>query len=133
MILACCYYSSLLIFCELPIGLHSSGGLYLLILALWLADIIDFPSHFFFLPGCDPFVFLLYAQGSNFGISVRAADVVIMFDTDVHPQYNSLCQLDGHHVGRDNPTKIYRLLTTNSLEQILFNRLAWHLFQFFPL
>lgn len=68
----------------------------------------------------DGFVFLLTTRAGGVGITLTAADTVILFDSDWNPQLDLQAQARCHRIGQTKPVKIYRLVCKNSYEQQMF-------------
>ncbi|GAM18730.1 hypothetical protein SAMD00019534_019050 [Acytostelium subglobosum LB1] len=73
-------------------------------------------------PDSDRFVFLLCTRAGGIGINLTAADTVIIFDSDWNPQNDLQAQARCHRIGQDKMVKVYRLVTRNTYERIMFDR-----------
>ncbi|EFA77978.1 myb domain-containing protein [Heterostelium album PN500] len=73
-------------------------------------------------PDSDRFVFLLCTRAGGMGINLTAADTVIIFDSDWNPQNDLQAQARCHRIGQDKMVKVYRLVTRNTYERIMFDR-----------
>eukprot|EP01133_Synstelium_polycarpum_P015297 gene15297-18116_t len=73
-------------------------------------------------PDSDRFVFLLCTRAGGIGINLTAADTVIIFDSDWNPQNDLQAQARCHRIGQQKPVKIYRLVTRNTYERLMFDR-----------
>jgi ATP-dependent DNA helicase len=67
----------------------------------------------------DPevFCFLLSTRAGGLGINLTAADTVIIYDSDWNPQIDLQAQDRCHRIGQTKPVRVFRLLTTNSVER----------------
>ena len=72
--------------------------------------------------GSDRFVFLLCTRAGGLGINLTAADTVIIFDSDWNPQNDLQAQARCHRIGQTQMVKIYRLITKNTYEKLMFDR-----------
>jgi hypothetical protein len=70
----------------------------------------------------DSFVFLLSTRAGGVGINLTAADVCIIFDSDWNPQNDIQAQARCHRIGQTKDVRIYRLITSRSFEQEMFDR-----------
>eukprot|EP00736_Rhodelphis_marinus_P006316 Rmarinus@m.22515 len=73
-------------------------------------------------PDSDRFVFLLCTKAGGLGINLTAADTCVIFDSDWNPQNDIQAQARCHRIGQRKEVKIYRLVTSNSYEQEMFER-----------
>ncbi|KAL9655040.1 hypothetical protein ABK040_008823 [Willaertia magna] len=65
----------------------------------------------------DVFCFLLSTRAGGLGINLTAADTVIIYDSDWNPQIDLQAQDRCHRIGQTRSVRIFRLLTTNSIEK----------------
>ena len=72
--------------------------------------------------GSDRFVFLLCTRAGGLGINLTAADTVIIYDSDWNPQNDVQAQARVHRIGQTKAVKIYRLVTRNTYERVMFER-----------
>lgn len=70
----------------------------------------------------DSFVFLLSTRAGGVGINLTAADICIIFDSDWNPQNDIQAQARCHRIGQTKDVRIYRLITSRSFEQEMFDR-----------
>lgn len=70
----------------------------------------------------DIFVFLLSTRAGGVGINLTAADICIIFDSDWNPQNDIQAQARCHRIGQTKDVRIYRLITSRSFEQEMFER-----------
>ncbi|KAI6649757.1 Chromodomain-helicase-DNA-binding protein 1-like [Oopsacas minuta] len=72
----------------------------------------------------DTFVFLLSTKAGGVGLNLTAADTVIFYDSDFNPQNDIQAAARAHRIGQEKPVKILRLITKNSVEEIIIQRAA---------
>ena len=70
----------------------------------------------------DSFLFLLSTRAGGVGINLTAADICIIFDSDWNPQNDIQAQARCHRIGQTKDVRIYRLVTSRSFEQEMFDR-----------
>jgi hypothetical protein len=70
----------------------------------------------------DSFLFLLSTRAGGVGINLTAADVCIIFDSDWNPQNDVQAQARCHRIGQTKDVRIYRLITSRTFEQEMFDR-----------
>lgn len=70
----------------------------------------------------DSFIFLLSTRAGGVGINLTAADICIIFDSDWNPQNDVQAQARCHRIGQTKDVRIYRLVTSRSFEQEMFDR-----------
>jgi len=70
----------------------------------------------------DSFLFLLSTRAGGVGINLTAADICIIFDSDWNPQNDVQAQARCHRIGQTKDVRIYRLITSRSFEQEMFDR-----------
>ncbi|KAL7543718.1 hypothetical protein ACHAXR_013003, partial [Thalassiosira sp. AJA248-18] len=70
----------------------------------------------------DSFVFLLSTRAGGVGINLTAADICIIFDSDWNPQNDVQAQARCHRIGQTKDVMIYRLVTSRTFEQEMFDR-----------
>lgn len=56
------------------------------------------------------------------GINLTAADICIIFDSDWNPQNDVQAQARCHRIGQSKEVKVFRLITSRSFEQEMFER-----------
>ena len=69
---------------------------------------------------CGRFVFLLGTRAGGVGINLTAADTVVIFDSDWNPQNDLQAQARCHRIGQQKEVQIYRLVTSGTYEQKMF-------------
>lgn len=70
----------------------------------------------------DSFIFLLSTRAGGVGINLTAADICIIFDSDWNPQNDVQAQARCHRIGQTKDVMIYRLVTSRTFEQEMFDR-----------
>eukprot|EP00004_Rigifila_ramosa_P023964 TRINITY_DN6827_c0_g1_i1.p1 TRINITY_DN6827_c0_g1~~TRINITY_DN6827_c0_g1_i1.p1 ORF type:complete len:1231 (-),score=308.94 TRINITY_DN6827_c0_g1_i1:64-3459(-) len=70
----------------------------------------------------ETFVFLLSTRAGGQGLNLAEADTVIFFDSDWNPQVDLQAQARVHRIGQKKVVKIIRLVTQNSVEQVMLKR-----------
>ncbi len=70
----------------------------------------------------DSFIFMLSTRAGGVGINLTAADICIIFDSDWNPQNDIQAQARCHRIGQTKSVMIYRLITSRSFEQEMFDR-----------
>jgi hypothetical protein len=70
----------------------------------------------------NSFLFLLSTRAGGVGINLTAADICIIFDSDWNPQNDVQAQARCHRIGQTKDVRIYRLVTSRSFEQEMFDR-----------
>jgi len=73
-------------------------------------------------PGSEQFVFLLGTKAGGVGINLTAADTVIIFDSDWNPQNDLQAQARCHRIGQQRSVQVFRLVTSGTYEQQMFER-----------
>ncbi|XP_077997156.1 lymphoid-specific helicase-like [Glandiceps talaboti] len=72
----------------------------------------------------DTFIFLLSTRAGGLGINLAAADTVIIYDSDWNPQSDLQAQDRCHRIGQTKPVVVYRLVTSNTIDQKIVERAA---------
>mmetsp|Transcript_18297 Transcript_18297/g.37033 ORF Transcript_18297/g.37033 Transcript_18297/m.37033 type:complete len:2677 (+) Transcript_18297:174-8204(+) len=70
----------------------------------------------------ESFIFLLSTKAGGVGINLTAADICIIFDSDWNPQNDVQAQARCHRIGQTKDVMIYRLVTSRTFEQEMFDR-----------
>uniref|UniRef100_A0A7S2Y8H3 Uncharacterized protein n=1 Tax=Entomoneis paludosa TaxID=265537 RepID=A0A7S2Y8H3_9STRA len=70
----------------------------------------------------DSFIFMLSTRAGGVGINLTAADICIIFDSDWNPQNDVQAQARCHRIGQSKEVKVFRLITSRSFEQEMFER-----------
>jgi chromodomain-helicase-DNA-binding protein 7 len=73
-------------------------------------------------PDSDIFAFLLSTRAGGLGITLTAADTVIIFDSDWNLQNDLQAQDRCHRIGQTKNVMVYRLLTKSTYEMEMFHR-----------
>lgn len=68
------------------------------------------------------FIFLLSTRAGGIGINLTAADTVVLFDSDWNPQMDIQAMDRAHRIGQTKPVNVYRLVCSNSIEEIILQR-----------
>ncbi|KAK9815748.1 hypothetical protein WJX72_008847 [[Myrmecia] bisecta] len=68
----------------------------------------------------DSFVFLLSTRAGGQGITLTAADTVIIYDSDWNPQNDLQAMARCHRIGQVKEVTIYRLVSRDTYEQQVF-------------
>ncbi|XP_047141905.1 chromodomain-helicase-DNA-binding protein 1-like isoform X1 [Hydra vulgaris] len=70
----------------------------------------------------DTFIFLLSTKAGGQGLNLTSADTVIFLDSDFNPQNDLQAAARSHRIGQYRPVKIIRLLSKNTVEEIILKR-----------
>ncbi|CAK7893406.1 nuclear protein Sth1p/NPS1 [[Candida] anglica] len=73
-------------------------------------------------PNSDYFCFLLSTRAGGLGLNLQTADTVIIFDTDWNPHQDLQAQDRAHRIGQKNEVRILRLITNDSVEEVILER-----------
>lgn len=73
-------------------------------------------------PGSDYFCFLLSTRAGGLGLNLQTADTVVIFDTDWNPHQDLQAQDRAHRIGQKNEVRILRLITEDSVEEMILER-----------
>lgn len=73
-------------------------------------------------PDSEYFCFLLSTRAGGLGLNLQTADTVIIFDTDWNPHQDLQAQDRAHRIGQKNAVQILRLITTDSVEEVILDR-----------
>ncbi|KAG0677380.1 RSC chromatin remodeling complex ATPase component [Pichia californica] len=73
-------------------------------------------------PDSDYFCFLLSTRAGGLGLNLQTADTVIIFDTDWNPHQDLQAQDRAHRIGQKNEVRILRLITSDSIEEMILDR-----------
>ena len=65
---------------------------------------------------------MLSTRAGGVGINLTAADICIIFDSDWNPQNDIQAQARCHRIGQTKSVMIYRLITSRTFEQEMFDR-----------
>ncbi|KAK9833308.1 hypothetical protein WJX81_005199 [Elliptochloris bilobata] len=71
--------------------------------------------------GSDGFAFLLSTRAGGQGITLTAADTVIIYDSDWNPQNDLQAMARCHRIGQAKEVTIYRLVSRDTYEQNVFD------------
>ncbi|GAN06985.1 chromatin structure-remodeling complex subunit snf2 [Mucor ambiguus] len=78
-------------------------------------------------PDSPYFIFLLSTLAGDLGLSLQTADTVIMFDSDWNPHQNLQAQDRAHCIGQIKEMRIFRLVTSNSIEERILDTAKYKL------
>jgi hypothetical protein len=70
----------------------------------------------------EVFVFLLSTRAGGVGLNLVAADTVIFMDLDFNPQMDLQAQERVYRIGQSRDVTIYRLITEDTVEEIMMKR-----------
>lgn len=73
-------------------------------------------------PESEFFCFILSTRAGGLGLNLQTADTVIIFDTDWNPHQDLQAQDRAHRIGQKNEVRILRLITENSVEEVILER-----------
>jgi hypothetical protein len=69
----------------------------------------------------DTFAFLLSTKAGGQGITLTAADTIVLYDSDWNPQNDIQAMARAHRIGQTKEVTIYRLVTQHTYEETLVN------------
>ncbi|TYJ57577.1 hypothetical protein B9479_001659 [Cryptococcus floricola] len=70
----------------------------------------------------DSFVFLLSAKAGGVGLNLIGASRLVLFDSDWNPSTDLQAMARIHRDGQKRPVYIYRFLTTNAIDEKIYQR-----------
>ncbi|KAG2230551.1 hypothetical protein INT48_009891 [Thamnidium elegans] len=73
-------------------------------------------------PDSPYFIFLLSTRAGGLGLNLQTADTVIIFDSDWNPHQDLQAQDRAHRIGQTKEVRIFRLISTNSVEESILAR-----------
>lgn len=73
-------------------------------------------------PNSEYFCFLLSTRAGGLGLNLQTADTVVIFDTDWNPHQDLQAQDRAHRIGQKHEVRIYRLITEDSVEEVILQR-----------
>lgn len=73
-------------------------------------------------PQSEYFCFLLSTRAGGLGLNLQTADTVIIFDTDWNPHQDLQAQDRAHRIGQKNEVRILRLITSDTVEEVILER-----------
>jgi SWI/SNF-related matrix-associated actin-dependent regulator of chromatin subfamily A member 5 len=76
----------------------------------------------------EDFIFCLSTRAGGEGVNLVSADTVILFDSDWNPQVDIQAMARVHRIGQTKPVHIYRLVASNSVEEMIVHRAQKKLF-----
>lgn len=65
----------------------------------------------------DIFIYLISTRAGGLGITLTAADTVIIYDSDWNPQIDLQAVDRTHRIGQTKPINVYRLIMENTVEE----------------
>lgn len=68
------------------------------------------------------FCFLLSTRAGGLGLNLQSADTVVIFDTDWNPHQDLQAQDRAHRIGQKNEVRILRLISNESVEEVILER-----------
>jgi ATP-dependent helicase STH1/SNF2 len=83
--------------------------------------------HLFNEPDSPYGVFLLSTRAGGLGLNLQTADTVIIFDSDWNPHQDLQAQDRAHRIGQTKQVRIYRLVTTDSVEEYILEKAQFKL------
>ena len=78
-------------------------------------------------PNSPYFCFLLSTRAGGLGLNLQTADTVIIYDSDWNPHQDLQAQDRAHRIGQKNEVRILRLISSNSVEEIILERANYKL------
>ncbi|KAH3667893.1 hypothetical protein WICMUC_005171 [Wickerhamomyces mucosus] len=73
-------------------------------------------------PNSEYFCFLLSTRAGGLGLNLQTADTVIIFDSDWNPHQDLQAQDRAHRIGQKNEVRILRLITSDTVEEVILER-----------
>jgi SNF2 family DNA or RNA helicase len=73
-------------------------------------------------PNSTDFCFLLSTRAGGLGINLTTADTVVIYDSDWNPQNDLQAESRAHRIGQRRAVNIYRLVTSNTVEENILER-----------
>ncbi|KAH3683547.1 hypothetical protein WICPIJ_005474 [Wickerhamomyces pijperi] len=73
-------------------------------------------------PDSEIFCFLLSTRAGGLGLNLQTADTVIIFDSDWNPHQDLQAQDRAHRIGQKNEVRILRLITSDTVEEVILER-----------
>ncbi|KAF7725651.1 hypothetical protein EC973_009458 [Apophysomyces ossiformis] len=78
-------------------------------------------------PDSPYFVFLLSTRAGGLGLNLQSADTVVIFDSDWNPHQDLQAQDRAHRIGQTKEVRIFRLISSNSVEENILARANYKL------
>ncbi|KAI8874769.1 hypothetical protein K501DRAFT_204024, partial [Backusella circina FSU 941] len=78
-------------------------------------------------PDSPYFIFLLSTRAGGLGLNLQSADTVIIFDSDWNPHQDLQAQDRAHRIGQTKEVRIFRLISSNSVEESILARANYKL------
>eukprot|EP01113_Clastostelium_recurvatum_P018618 TRINITY_DN2193_c2_g2_i5.p1 TRINITY_DN2193_c2_g2~~TRINITY_DN2193_c2_g2_i5.p1 ORF type:complete len:1016 (+),score=384.23 TRINITY_DN2193_c2_g2_i5:316-3363(+) len=79
------------------------------------------------MPNSPHNIFILSTHAGGLGLNLQTADTVIIFDTDWNPQMDLQAQARAHRIGQTQEVRVFRLVTSNSIEEKVVERAEFKL------
>lgn len=73
-------------------------------------------------PDSDKFIFLLTTRAGGLGITLTAADIVCIYDSDWNPQADLQAMDRAHRIGQTKQVHVYRFITEDTVEEKVLER-----------
>ena len=73
-------------------------------------------------PNAPYVVFLLSTRAGGLGLNLQTADTVVIFDSDWNPHADLQAQDRAHRIGQTREVRIFRLVTVDSIEEVILAR-----------
>lgn len=73
-------------------------------------------------PDSPYFCFLLSTRAGGLGLNLQTADTVIIYDSDWNPHQDLQAQDRAHRIGQTKEVRILRLITEDSVEEVILSR-----------
>ncbi|XP_034240340.1 DNA excision repair protein ERCC-6-like 2 [Thrips palmi] len=70
----------------------------------------------------DMSIFLLSTKAGGVGLNITSANVVIIYDPNWNPAHDMQAQDRAHRLGQQRSVKVYRLLSTSTIEEFVYLR-----------
>ncbi len=75
-------------------------------------------------PDSDKFIFILSTRAGGCGISLHAANAVVLYDSDWNPQVDLQAIDRAHRIGQTREVTVYRFVTEGTVEEKIVERAA---------
>ena len=72
-------------------------------------------------------LFILSTRAGGLGLNLQSADTVIIFDSDWNPHQDLQAQDRAHRIGQKHEVRIFRLISSNSVEEKILERAQFKL------
>ncbi len=78
--------------------------------------------------GSQVFAFLISTKAGGVGLNLTAANKVFIFDPNWNPAYDLQAQDRAFRIGQSRDVEVFRLLSSNSVEENVYHRQVSHPF-----